>query len=99
MVSDVTSVLFQDAMDSTRFLRIKEEQKETVTAKIFFGPDKNHLVYHGTATLGKRLFNFEGGSRYGYNPAREPEDPKVRALREAAYNERRNGRERDEERY
>lgn len=95
-MSNVTEVLFQDAMDPNRFLRIKEEKTNTVIAKVWFGPDKNHLTYHGTTELTKRLFNFDGGSRIGFNPAREPEDPKLRQLREAARDNRRN---RDDDRY
>lgn len=93
--ANVSSVLFQDAMDMTRFLQIKEERRDTVVCKVFFGPDKKRLTYYGTAIMSKRLFYFDGTGRYGYNPAREPEDPKIKAIREAAMLERRRGNRED----
>lgn len=83
-VPDVTNMLFQDAMDSERFLKIKTVKDKTVIAKIYFGPDKNNLVLSGVVELGKKLFFLDGGSRWGFNPAREPMDPKLAALKDAA---------------
>lgn len=37
---DVKKVTFQDAMDPTRFLRIKEEKNDTVLCKVFFDHTK-----------------------------------------------------------
>jgi len=73
---DVQSILFQDAMDPSRFLRIVEEKPTRVLCKVYFGPDKNKLIYHGKVELSKRMFYPEGGTRIGFNPARDPVQPK-----------------------
>lgn len=80
--SNVSEVLFQDAMDPTRFVRIREEKKNTVICKVWFGKSKDNLFYHGTTELPKSLFFFAGGSRTGFNPAREKEEPKPGQVRE-----------------
>lgn len=79
---NVQQILFHDAMDRTRFLRIKEEKQNTVVAKVFFGPNKNNLTYHGQVELSKRLFSLAGGSRIGFNPYTDPPPPRpVREFR------------------
>lgn len=77
----VQQTLFQDAMDPTRFLRIKEEKDKTVICRIFFGHNRNELTFIGTAEFSKRLFEFAGGSRVGFNPARDPEPPRAKVVR------------------
>lgn len=65
----MSAVLFQDTMDSSRFLKIESEKKNTFVCKVFFGKNKNNLSYHGKTELAKRFFNFNGESRIGFNPA------------------------------
>lgn len=75
----INQILFQDAMDHSRFLTIKTEKKTTVICKVFFKIG-SQMRYFGTAELPKCLFYLEGGSRIGFNPAiqKDPnEDKKV----------------------
>ena len=76
---NVQTILFQDSQDPTRFLRIVEEKQNTVVAKVFFGPSKTNLIYHGNVELAKKLF-YPGGedTRIGFRVARDPEPVKVR---------------------
>lgn len=75
---NVQAILFQDAMDPTRFLKIKEEKPNSVVCKVFFGPTKEKLIFHGTVELPKRLFYPDGFTRIGFNVARDPEPVKPR---------------------
>lgn len=52
---NVKRVLFQDALDSSRFLRIAKIGHSEVVARVYFGK-RGNLSYHGLVTLPKRLF-------------------------------------------
>ena len=85
MAQDVYSVEFQDAMDRTRFLRIKEEKEKTVVCKVYFeGASKAH-IYHGLVELPKRMFFLDGFTTTGFNiwdPQKEAQEAKFKALRD-----------------
>lgn len=96
-MTTVSNILFQDSQDPTRFLRIVEEKDKTVVVKIFFGPDKNSLTYSGKVEMGKALFYPDGGTRVGFNPARDPAPPAP--PRENRYSRDRDREERYDDRY
>lgn len=85
MAQDVYSVEFQDAMDRTRFLRIKEEKKDTVVCRVYFeGRGKAH-IYHGCVELPKRMFFLDGFTNTGFNiwdPQKEAQEAKWKAMKE-----------------
>lgn len=73
----IFGTLFQDAMDSTKFIRItKELDDKQVSCRIFFGKNKDSLVFNGVSTLPKSLFYFGEPRSYGFNVARDPLPPK-----------------------
>lgn len=67
--NSVNQTLFQDAMDTSRYLRIKEERERTVVCRVFFGNNERNLSFAGTVELPKRLFFFNGNTRIGFNNA------------------------------
>lgn len=86
---DVTKVTFQDSMDPSRFLRIKEDKvgKDTVVARVFFSRTERinmkKLVLAGEVTLPKRMFFVEGRTNIGFNVIGNsgPEQPAVKEPR------------------
>lgn len=73
--TNVESILFVDAMDSTRFMRIIEVKENTVVCKVFTGENKDALGYVGKTELPKRLFypGDERDYRTGFNPWQPPQ--------------------------